>query len=165
MNDRADSMASHNRLLLLRTRELDSWDLAALVEMSRDADARVRDWATFAIAARDDDGEDVRRVLIERTTDRDFDARSEAIWGLARRRDPRALPLLLEALQGEEVGILFVEAAAYLADPQLIEPLAQHLEGWEDESELIKEAIARCRGERRSGRRIWEFVPANEDSR
>ena len=164
MRDRSDPIAMENKLLLLRTRDLDAWELNSLIELSRDEDSKVRDWATFAIAARDDDGEHVREVLLDRVADSDFDTRSEAIWGLARRRDPRALPLLLEAFEGAEVGTLFVEAAGFLADARLIEPLEQLLD-WDEEAELLDEAIARCRGEIRLGRRTWEVVPANEDDR
>ena len=161
MSDDSGPTDSHNKLLLLRTRDLDSWELDSLVEMTGDCDPRVRDWATFAIAARDDDGENVRRLLLERATDSDFDTRSEAIWGLARRRDRRALPLLFEALHGERVGTLLIEAAGYLANREFIEPLKQLLVDWDEETELIEEVIARCRGKIRS-RRSWEYVPANE---
>ncbi len=161
VSDSADPTASHNKLLLLRTWELDAWELNSLIELTHDRDSRVRDWATFAIAARNDDGEDVRQLLLARTADSDFEARSEAIWGLARRHDPRAVPLLVEALQGEIVGTLFLEAAGYLADPRLIEPLEKMLEWWEDDSDLLAEVIARCRGEVWPAGRIWEFVAAN----
>jgi hypothetical protein len=162
MADEYDSRSKHNKLLLLRTRELDSWPLESLIEMSRDPDPEVRDWAVFAIAARDDDGDEVRNALIERATDSDFDARSEALWGLARRREERALPLLIEALQGEQIGTLFVEAAGFFARPELVEPLEDLQACWEDDVDLLAEALARCRGEHLTGGRLWDVVTAND---
>jgi len=82
-------IVTQNKLLLLRTRQIDEWDLPSLLAMMRHADGGARDWATFALAARDDDSEEIRQALLESAADLDFTARSEAIWGLARRRDTR----------------------------------------------------------------------------
>ena len=162
MDDQDQANTTRNRLLLLRTRPVDDWDLASLIAMMRDPDNGVRDWATFALAARDDDSKEVRQALLDRSTDPDFDARSEAIWGLARRRDPRALPLLLAALEGDEVGTLFVEAAGYLAHAKLVEPLEGLREWWDGEPSLLTEAILRCKGKSVPSGRLWDLVPAND---
>ena len=151
-----------NKLLLLRTREIDAWQLDSLLELMRDPHHEVRDWATFTVAARDDDGEEVRQALLARASDRDFDARSEALWGLARRRDARAIPLLIEAIGSDEVGELYVEAAAYLARPELVAPLEALSEWWDADPSLLAEALRRCRSEPGTGGRTWEFVPSND---
>jgi HEAT repeat protein len=153
-----------NKLLLLRTRPVEEWSLPSLFEMMLDADAGIRDWATFALAARDDDSHEVREALLSRATDLDFDARSEAIWGLARRRDPRAVPLLLTALKSDEIGTLFVEAAGYLASAEFVEPLEQLLGWWDADTTLLEEAIARCQGKTVAGGRCWDIVRANDRS-
>lgn len=157
-----DLKATHNKLLLLRTRPVDEWDLASVLSMMRDSDPGVRDWATFALAARDDDSEEVRQALLERASDPDFDARSEAVWGLARRRDHRALPLLLAVFEQDDIGTLHVEAAAYLARPELVQPLRDLRSWWDADDGLLDEAISRCRGIPVAGGRCWDLVPAND---
>ena len=75
------------------------------------------------------------------------DARDEAILGLARRRDPRALPVVFARLQDDAVGKLAVEAATYLADAQLLAPLLALEHWWDADPELLADAIAACRRE------------------
>ncbi|MGZ8337211.1 MAG: HEAT repeat domain-containing protein [Allosphingosinicella sp.] len=162
MDEEELKRSNENKLLLLRTRAIDAWELASLIELSRDEDTGVRDWATFTLAARDDDTAEARQALLDRSVDPDFDTRSEAIWGLARRRDGRALPLLLEALCGEQIGELFIEAAGFLARPELVETLEELQQWWDLDPALLSEALARCRGERCQGPRIWDIMPAND---
>ena len=161
MSDSDDKTSRHNKLLLLRTRAVDEWDIQTLIKWSRDPDSGVRDWATFAIAVRDEDSDDVRQALLERAADSDLDVQSEALWGLARRRDARGLAFLIAALQDGWIGTLLIEAAAYFARPELVEPLVA-LGEWEDDPELLAEAIARCRGEQVERGRCWDIVSAND---
>jgi methionyl-tRNA formyltransferase len=65
--------------------------LAALIELSSDAEPAVRDWATFALGMlADHDGPELRDALAARLDDPDEDTRLEAVHGLALRGDPRA---------------------------------------------------------------------------
>jgi HEAT repeat protein len=58
----------------------------ALVALSHDASAMVRDWATFALGSLTDrDDAKVCDALVARLTDSDADTRAEAIAGLAQR--------------------------------------------------------------------------------
>lgn len=119
----------------------------ALIRLSHDADPEVRDWATFGLGTLSDaDGPDVRDALLERTGDANHEARAEALFGLAVRHDPRAVPHLIRALQSPLVGGLEVDAAAAAADPRLLPALwaLQHT-GSADESRL-RRAIDRCSG-------------------
>lgn len=60
--------------------------VAALIRLTRDADAVVRDWATFGLGTQiDRDTPEVREALRERLADPDPDTRAEAIAGLTRR--------------------------------------------------------------------------------
>jgi HEAT repeat protein len=166
MMDRPDDAnATRNRLLLLRTRPVEEWTQASLLAMMRDADDGVRDWATFALAVRDDDGEEVRQALLERADDPDFDTSSEAVWGLARRRDRRALRLLVAALESDIVGRLSVEAAACFARPELVAPLERLREWWDGDPALLEDALARCRGRTVRRGRSREPIPANDPGR
>ena len=119
----------------------------ALIRLSQDCDAEVRDWATFGLGTLSDaDGPDVRAALLARADDANREARAEALFGLAVRRDPRAVPHLIRALQSPLVGGLEVDAAAAAGDPRLLPALwALQQSGRADEIRL-RRAIDRCSG-------------------
>jgi HEAT repeat protein len=119
----------------------------ALIGLSRDEDPEVRDWATFGLGTLSDaDGPDVRAALLDRAEDAYRDTRAEALFGLAIRRDPRAVPHLIRALESPSVGGLEVDAAAAAADPRLLPALwALQLAGRADEVR-VRRAIDRCSG-------------------
>ena len=86
--------------------------VAVLLELVRDEDDDVRDWATFALGAFcAADMPEISDALAERLNDSSADVVDEALAGLARRRDPRALPLLLERLRQPDVDDLTLESA------------------------------------------------------
>jgi HEAT repeat protein len=120
---------------------------AALIRLSRDDNSEVRDWATFGLGTLSNaDGPDVRAALLARAEDAYQDTRAEALFGLAVRRDPRAVPHLIRALESPTAGGLEVEAAAAAADPRLLPALwALQRAGGTDESRL-RRAIDRCSG-------------------
>ncbi|GAB3956836.1 hypothetical protein GCM10027614_70450 [Micromonospora vulcania] len=94
---------------------------AVLIELCTDSVPKVREWATFGLGwTSSADGVTVRQALWDRTQDTDPEVRAEGVRGLARRRDPRALPLLRELLAEDEVHRFTFQAAAYLADPSLL---------------------------------------------
>ncbi|MEV6399496.1 ankyrin repeat domain-containing protein [Streptomyces sp. NPDC051907] len=72
--------------------------VAALLALSQDADPRVRDWATTALAHLDADGHAIREALAARLDDQDADTAAEAARGLAKRQDPRAATALTRLL-------------------------------------------------------------------
>jgi len=123
----------------------------ALIRLSGDDDCEVRDWATFGLGNLvAEDGPDVRAALLARADDSNPEARAEALFGLAVRRDPRAVPHLIRALQSPAVGGLEVDAAAAAADPRLLPALwALQRAGVADEVRL-RRAIDRCSGQPRS---------------
>ncbi len=117
----------------------------ALIKLSRDENSEVRDWATHALGTLSDaDGPDVRDALLARANDDCHEARSEALFGLAVRRDPRAVPHLIRALQSPHVNGLVLDAAAESADPRLLPALwALKLAGLADNLRVHR-AIDRC---------------------
>ena len=84
----------------------------ALLQLMRDEDQEVRDWATFGLGVQgDQDSEEIREALVCRLDDSCQEAREEAIAGLAKRHDPRALPHLLAALDDEWTSVPIIDAA------------------------------------------------------
>ncbi|HYD47189.1 MAG TPA: HEAT repeat domain-containing protein [Terriglobales bacterium] len=80
--------------------------LAAMIELSGDADADVRNWATFHLGHAEPgepsfDDPRVREALAARLDDSHSETRAEAVEGLARRGDHRVLPVLKRELAGE----------------------------------------------------------------
>jgi len=119
--------------------------IATLIRLSQDDEPRVRDWATFSLATQTDDcREIVANALLDRVDDSDFDTRSEALRGLARRADLRVTPYLRDELSSDRVGELAVEAAEILALPELLSPLKQLSKWWDVDAELLANAIKAC---------------------
>jgi len=131
----------------------------AMIELSRDVDDDVRDWATFYLAGLNESGTpeitfidtpEIREVLWDRVSDSYADARMEAFVGLAYRKDPRIVEPLLEELAGDSVAMLAIEAAGELGDPRLLPALLELKDWWPGDSkwdaELLDKAIASCSG-------------------
>ena len=142
---------------------LSGWEdpraVAALIELSEDEDADIRDWATFGLGTQIDlDTPAIRDALAARLDDPDGPTCGEALLGLAKRKDSRVVGPILDAL--EEIrqpkkmppkfdirSDLVFEAAKEVADPRFLPLLltVRRSGGWRD-SEL-DHAIRRCRGE------------------
>lgn len=109
----------------------------AVIALTRDREARVRDHATFVLAQQwtHVDTSALREALVARLEDDDHDTRCEALIGLARRHDERALPVVRAALTRPDGSVcsLEVEAAGALGDHELHPLLALHLDGWDEE--------------------------------
>lgn len=120
-----------------------------LIRLSSDVDPEVRDWATFAIGTllKEIDSEPVRDALAARLDDPEGDSAGEALVGLARRRDGRALAPLLARLD-DHPGNLVIEAAAELsaleALPVLLLLKQQGWPGNDRDADLLEEAIRRA---------------------
>lgn len=116
----------------------------ALTRSTRDASDEVRDWATFGLGTiLDIDTSAVRATLFACATDPDGNVRDEALVGLARRRDRRALALVQERLAGDRVSQKVWEAAELLATPALLDVLYEWFADNPD-SEPITNAIRAC---------------------
>jgi hypothetical protein len=91
--------------------------IATLIELMNDLDDNVRDWATFALGTQCSvDSSEIRDALRKRLNDSYDDARAEAIWGLARRRDERGIKMLIAELGDPEHGRGHEKAAADALD-------------------------------------------------
>jgi HEAT repeat protein len=94
--------------------------IAGLIRLTADTDRDVCDWATFGLGSLTDiDTPELRNALLARMSEDDDEIRGEALIGLARRRHPDALALVLRELNRAFAGDWPVEAAELLADPSL----------------------------------------------
>jgi HEAT repeat protein len=123
--------------------------IQTLIELSRDEDRETRDWATFGLGTFiDADSEEIRDALWARLEDSCEETRNEALVGLARRQDRRALEPLLRALNVEEPAAMHIEAAMALGDPALLPALLaikrRLLDHYSAEAEWLDKAIANC---------------------
>jgi HEAT repeat protein len=128
--------------------------VAALIDLSADEDGDVRDWATFSLGVQiERDTEDVREALAARLGDPYGDTRAEAVRGLARRRDERALEAVLSA-DGNGDGSATLDEAVVLLGATTGDPrLLGRLEGLRADPEAaalygdeLERALARCGG-------------------
>lgn len=90
--------------------DLDDDALAVLRRLSADSDEDVRDWATFGLAESEARDPATTEALAARTNDPHDDTRAEGIFGLARRHDPRARPLIERELSRPVHGELIERA-------------------------------------------------------
>lgn len=119
--------------------------IEGLIELTRDSDVCVRDWATFALGSQTDaDTPELRAALIDRLADEDGTTREEAMVGLAQRKDRRVLPALREELADPGVGSLAVEAAGLIADLTLLPLLLPLRDWWDAWPGVLEEAIQAC---------------------
>jgi HEAT repeat protein len=116
--------------------------IRALIRLTADQDSPVRNWATFGLGSQAEaDTPAVREALWARVGDEEEDVHAEAVFGLARRRDPRSTALIVELLEAEQ-GIYSwgLEAAACLRDPALL----PHLTGYDASSPPVATALCEC---------------------
>ncbi|MFG2848681.1 HEAT repeat domain-containing protein [Kitasatospora sp. NPDC048296] len=120
----------------------DGPDIRALITLTRDECREVRNWATFTLGFQAEvDSPAIRSALWERTTDADPDTRAEGIRGLARRHDPRAVPLLRELLDDPEgTDVLTFSAAEITGNPQLLPALRNY----DPDDTGVTEAVHAC---------------------
>jgi ADP-ribosyl-[dinitrogen reductase] hydrolase len=132
--------------------DLDEAAIATLIELSADEDSDVRDWSTFRLRTGENTSREVLDALAARVTDEDDDTRAEAIVGLARNKDQRALEPLIANLDILNVGDqdwsdriegLLYEAARELADPRLC-PVLVKIKSTISDDEDLDEALEKC---------------------
>ncbi|GAA1256953.1 hypothetical protein GCM10009665_54190 [Kitasatospora nipponensis] len=136
----------------------DGPDIHTLLALTRDTDPQVRNWATFTLGFQAEvDSPAIRAALWERTTDEFADAREEGIRGLARRHDPRAVPLLVELLDDPDGAVLLTfDAARIMGVPELLPALL----AYDPDGTGVTAAVHACDPQRRGllASRAWELL-------
>lgn len=114
-----------------------------LISLSKDLEANVRDWATFALGTQLElDTPAIRNALVERLDDPDEDTRGEALIGLARRKDKRVIDALKKELSSESIGTLTIESAQLIASKELYPSLVALRKWWDVNPKLLEQAIS-----------------------
>jgi HEAT repeat protein len=117
----------------------------ALIRLSDDDHEEVRDWATFGLGTLTEaDTPHIRNALAARLDDFGGDVRGEALVGLARRKDSRAIAGIREDIEAGRVTSFVLEAAEMIADRQLLPDLAALRDHWDIDHERLEQAIAAC---------------------
>lgn len=96
--------------------------ITTLIQLSKDKDTDVRNWATFGLGTQIEvDNELIREALWKRVNDNDEVTRDEAIFGLAKRKDERIKEILKKELENiDELGSLILEAIETFNDKDFI---------------------------------------------
>ena len=96
----------------------------SLIELSRDRDKRVRNWATFGLGSQlEDQSSNTCKALTDRLRDDNYEVRGEAITGLVRRNHPGMINYMKQWLdyeiENEDVLLESLEAAELFASPSI----------------------------------------------
>jgi len=104
--------------------------IETLIELSRDKNTEIRDWATFAIGSQiETNNSGIIHALWERINDEDEKTRHEAIAGLSKRKDPRVKEILKKELENiDDHGSLILESIENYGDKDFIPLLEQQIE-------------------------------------
>lgn len=99
-----------------------------LIELSNDKDSDIRNWATFGLGRQlETDSESIRKALWNRINDIHFETKSEAIVGLASRKDEKVKDVIIQELENGDYGSLLFEAILTLNDQDFLPLLDKNL--------------------------------------
>lgn len=97
----------------------DAVAVQALLRLMADSDGDVRDWATFGLGVQGSaDSPEIREALVARLGDTHAAAGEEATVALAKRGDPRVLPIVLARLAQPAIAMCVEQAAEALLGGQ-----------------------------------------------
>ena len=114
------------------------------IRLSKDEDVDCRNWATFAIGALLElDSPAIREALAARLKDADDEVRGEAIGGLAKRQDERAVEAILREFEQPDVMPMAIEAAEAMPRREFIAGL-ERLRAEHPDDQDIQRAVVRC---------------------
>lgn len=102
------------------TTETENVVAAALIQLTRDADADVRDYALFGFPQLTIDTPEIRDAILACTADEDWSAAGQALVNLAMLGDERVIEPLIDYLAANSHKPYGYEAAAAIANPALL---------------------------------------------
>jgi len=105
-----------------------------LIEFTKQKEPSIRNWATFGIGTQIDiDNTEIRNTLWNLVGDSDYDTKSEAIVGLAKRNDKKIKEVILAELQSDSFGTLLFDAILTLGDDDYLPILNDRLQHLKNE--------------------------------
>ncbi|WP_299887152.1 hypothetical protein [uncultured Lacinutrix sp.] len=100
-----------------------------LIIFMKDKVSSIRNWATFGIGSLiESDNKEIRNALWNRVTDNHFETKSEAIVGLANRKDKQIKNIIISELKKGDYGTLLFEAILTIKDKDFLPLLNSNLE-------------------------------------
>ena len=88
-----------------------------LIELSKDKFSNIRNWAVFGLGSQlERNTDEIKQALFDRVNDKHIETKSEAILGLAIRKDFRVKELIRQELLTESFGCLLFEAIEEIQD-------------------------------------------------
>ncbi|UUF16921.1 MULTISPECIES: HEAT repeat domain-containing protein [Flavobacterium] len=103
--------------------------IETLIELTKDKDSDIRNWATFGIGTQiETNNTTIRDALWERVSDEDKITRFEAIVGLAKRKEENIREILKsELLEIDESGSLILEAIEEFNDKEFVSLIKEQI--------------------------------------
>ena len=121
---------------------------SALIQLSRDSDEVIRDWATFALGNSEYYSPAVRAALSARLDDEDFITRLEAIHGLVEHGEIIVLDAIINACESNEEGETLWDKSGDDSPEYRVLPALYQMKdngSWNaDVSEKLRAATAAC---------------------
>lgn len=112
----------------------------SLIFLSSDKTNHIRDWATFGLGTQiDEDNEEIRKALWKRVNDIHQETKLEAIFGLAKRKDERIKPVIVQELLNGEYGIVLFEAIEEIGDKENLKVLKAYYKSEKGNKEISKD--------------------------
>ncbi len=113
--------------------------IKTLIELSNDKVSDIRNWAVFGLGTQiENDSEEIRTALWNRVNDNHFETKSEAIVGLANRKDKRIKDVIISELKNGDYGSLLLEAIQTINDKDFLPLLNRNLEIAKKDKDDIK---------------------------
>jgi hypothetical protein len=111
--------------------------IETLIFFSTDKLSDIRNWATFGIGTQiETDNKKIRNALWDRITDKDLNTRSEAIVGLANRKDSRIYGIIEIELENPNFSALIFEALLTLKARDFLQKLKKFLKDSKKEEKI-----------------------------
>jgi len=108
-----------------------------LIQLSRDSDFNVQNWAVFGLASLcKKDSEKIRSALFTQLQNSDDEIRGEAMIGLARRKDGRVKNSIVKELNNSKDGYWVLDAVIEMPDKEYINPLKELIQSMIEKKEF-----------------------------
>ncbi len=113
-----------------------------LINFTTHKNSTIRNWSTFGLGSLiETDNRAIRNALWNNVLDTDFDTKSEAIMGLALRKDIRVKNVLITALENGNIGTLILEAITVIQHKDFLPLLEMNLQKTERDQSGWREAL------------------------